>query len=305
MKRRDFILKSIGAGIFAGSVSTFGSLSKAKSSVRIEPAYDLVAVRGGGPAQMFDRGIAALGGMETFVRQGQSVVIKPNASFNLPPERAANTHPELMKRIVEHCFEAGASRVRVFDHTLDGWRESYSRSGIEQAVNDAGGQMVPANAERYYYDVSIPDGVRLTQTKEHELLAESDVFINVPVLKHHGGASISIAMKNMMGNVWDRRYYHRNDLHQCITDYASWRQPDLNIIDAYRVMMRNGPRGVSEDDVVTMEAQIISPDIVAADAAAGLLFGIEPREVGHIRLGQEMGIGSMALDDLNINRIRL
>jgi len=193
----------------------------------------------------------------------------------------------------------------VFDHTCDEWRACYTNSGIEKAASDAGAQVVPANSERYYHDISIPEGRRLTEAKEHELILESDVLINVPVLKHHGGASITVAMKNLMGNVWDRRFYHRNDLHQCITDYATYRKPDLNVVDAYRVMMRNGPRGVSVEDVVTMEAQVISTDIVAADAASSLMFGLQPAEVGHIRMGEEMGIGTMQLDNLNINRLRM
>ncbi len=254
---------------------------------------------------MFDKGIAALGGMGSFVTEGQTVVVKPNIAWDRTPEMAANTNPELVGRIVEHCLKAGARRVYVFDHTCDEWRACYRTSGIEKAASDAGAQVVPGNSERYFQDISLPDGKRLTAAKEHELLLESDVLINVPVLKHHGGASITVSMKNLMGNVWDRRYYHRNDLHQCIADYTTWRKPDLNIVDAYRVMMRNGPRGGSLEDVVTMEAQIISTDIVAADAAASLMFGLQPTEVGHIRLGQEMGIGTMDLDELNINRLRM
>ena len=305
MKRRDFILKTLGAGVFASSAATFGSFSSVLSAGKKNLPYDLVAVRGGGAVEMFDKGMAALGGMGSFVKRGQTVVIKPNASFDLPLERGANTNPALVGRIVEHCMEAGARHVRVFDHTLDEWRASYSNSGIEKAVRDAGGQMVPANSEGYYHEVSIPDGKRLTQTKEHEILLEADVFINVPVMKHHGGASMSVAMKNMMGNIWDRRFYHRNDLHQCIADYATYRQSDLNIVDAHRVIMRNGPRGGSVEDVVTMEAQVISPDIVAADAASALLFGLQPEEVGHIKLGHEMGIGNMELGSLNINRLQI
>ncbi len=306
MKRRDFLLKSIGAGVFMGAGAAFGSYKTANSATLKDLPYDLVAIRGGGPAEMFDRGIQALGGMKNFVKKGQKVAIKPNASFNLPPERAANTHPALMKRIVEHCMEAGAERVDVFDHTLDGWRECYSNSGIEKAVTDANGRMIPDNSERYYHSITIPDGKRLTETLEHEVLHEADVFINVPVLKHHGGASLTISMKNLMGNIWDRRYYHRNDLHQCITDYTTYRKPDLNIVDAYRVLMRNGPRGVSVEDVATMEAQVISADIVAADAASSLIFGFdEPGEIGHIRLGHEMGVGTMDLDKLNINRLQM
>ncbi len=305
MKRRDFLLKSIGAGVFLGTSAKYGPTSQAMTSYDDSLPYDLVAVRGGGAVEMFDKGIASLGGMEKFVNEGQHVVVKPNIGWDRPPEMGANTNPELVGRIVEHCLQAGASRVSVFDHTCDEWRACYRNSGIEKAANDAGANVVPGNSERYYQDISIPDGRRLTQAKEHELLLEADVFINVPVLKHHGGASITVAMKNLMGNVWDRRYYHSNDLHQCITDYTTYRKPDLNIVDAYRVMMRNGPRGVSEEDVVTMEAQVISSDLVAADAASSLIFGLEPQEVGHIRLGQEMGIGTMELDSLNINRLRI
>ncbi len=305
MKRRDFILKSIGAGVFLGSASTLGGFSSLLASNTTGLPYDLVAVRGGGGAKMFDKGIAALGGMGTFVSRGQTVVVKPNIGWDRQPEMGANTNPELVGRIVEHCLEAGARRVYVFDHTCDEWRACYTNSGIEKAASDAGAQVVPANSERYYHDISIPEGSRLTEAKEHELILESDVLINVPVLKHHGGASITVAMKNLMGNVWDRRFYHRNDLHQCITDYATYRKPDLNVVDAYRVMMRNGPRGVSVEDVVTMEAQVISTDIVAADAASSLMFGLQPAEVGHIRMGEEMGIGTMQLDNLNINRLRM
>ncbi|MFO8029502.1 MAG: DUF362 domain-containing protein [Cyclonatronaceae bacterium] len=305
MKRRDFILKSLGAGVFLGSSAALGGMTSVFGNKRDGLPYDLVAVRGGDATHMFDKGIAALGGMSQFVSQGQTVVIKPNIGWDRPPEIAANTNPQLVGRIVEHCLEAGARRVYVFDHTCDEWRACYSNSGIEKAASDAGAQVVPANSERYFQEVSIPQGKSLTDAKEHELFLESDVLINVPVLKHHGGASITVSMKNLMGNVWDRRYYHRNNLHQCITDYTTYRQPDLNVVDAYRVMMRNGPRGVSEEDVVTMEAQVISTDIVAADAASSLMFGLKPAEVGHIRMGEEMGVGTMQLDSLNINRLRI
>ncbi len=305
MNRRSFLLKGIGAGVFLGSAAHFGGMASLSAGDKSKPVYDLVAVRGGSPAKMFDKGIAALGGMGQFVSRGQTVVVKPNIGWDQPPEMGANTNPELVGRIVEHCLNAGARRVYVFDHTCDEWRACYANSGIEKAAADAGARVVPGNSRRYYGDISIPRGKRLTAAKEHELLPESDVFINVPVLKHHGGTSLTVAMKNLMGNVWDRRFYHRNDLHQCIADYTTFRQPDLNVVDAYRVMMRNGPRGRSLEDLVTMEAQILSTDIVAVDAASSLLFGMQPKEVGHIRLGGEMGIGTLQLDDLNISRLRM
>jgi len=315
MKRRDFISKGLGAAALAGAAlsipfnnklfgNPFSPLPPFPSSPLLP--YDLVAIKGGEPEEMFDMAIKALGGMTNFVQKGQTVVVKPNIGWDVTPERAANTNPKLVKRVVEHCMQAGAKQVYVFDNTCDKWDRCYANSGIEKAVKDAGGTMVPGHAESYYQTVDIPQGKKLKKAKVHELVLQSDVFINIPVLKHHSGAKLTIAMKNLMGVVWDRMYWHRNDLQQCIADYATFeKKPTLNIIDAYRVMMKNGPRGVSEADVSLMKSQIVSADMVAADAAAAKIFGQEPEDIGHIALADEMGVGVMSLDKLNIHRVIL
>jgi len=310
MDRRDFIKKSIQAGIIVGSASTLGKYSSLFASTTSNPFhpsnnYDLVAIKGGEPDVMFDKAIESLGGMKSFIKKGQKVVVKPNIGWDVIPERAGNTNPALVKRIVQHCYEAGAKEVYVFDNTCDDWKRCYSNSGIEKAVKDAGGKVVSGDSERYYQEVEVKQGKKLKDAKVHELILDSDVFINVPILKHHSSAELTIAMKNLMGNVWDRGYWHRNDLHQCIADFTSYRKPDLNIVDAYYVMKRNGPRGVSKGDVVLMKSQIISTDIVAADAASAKLFGKEPEEISYIKLAAEMNIGTMDLSKLNINRIIL
>jgi uncharacterized protein (DUF362 family) len=230
-------------------------------------------------------------------------VVKPNIGWDVSPERAGNTNPKLVSRIIKHCLDAGAKEVYVVDHTCDEWQRCYINSGVERAVKDAGGKIAPGGSESYYHDVKIPHGKTLTSAKEHELILSADVFINVPILKNHSGANLTIAMKNLMGNIWDRKYWHRNDLHQCIADFATFRKPDLNIVDAYNVMKSNGPRGVSIEDVVTMKAQLISTDIVAIDTAAAKLFGMKPEDVRHIQIAAEMKVGRMDLDKLNIKRI--
>ncbi len=306
MQRRRF-LAALGVGAWTGAglaLGGYGRRSYAGESLAGTP--DLVAIRNGEPEALFDHGIEALGGMRRFVKKGQKVVVKPNIGWNVPPERAANTNPRLVRRIVEHCLQAGAKEVYVFDHTCDAWRDSYRASGIEQAVKDAGGKLAPGNSESYFQTVAIPGGHRLRRTQEHELVLGADVFINVPVLKSHGGARLSVAMKNLMGVVWDRGEWHSNDLHQCIADFATYRKPDLNVVDAWNVMLRHGPRGVSTADVVNMRSQLLSTDLVTADAAAARLFGLkQPEEVGYIRIAGEMGAGRMDLENLAIRRIVL
>ena len=322
MKRRDFIRKSAAAAAVTGAAISlpFGSKLLGSSSpilpvspspgLPVSPSpllpYDLVAIKGGEADAMFDQAIAAMGGMQAFVKKGQKVVLKPNIGWDVTPERAGNTNPALVKRVIEHCLEAGAKEVYVFDNTCDKWDKCYASSGIEKAVKEAGGKIAPGNTENYYQEVQIPDGKKLKTAKVHELILDSDVFINMPILKSHSSSRLTICMKNLMGVVWDRGYWHRNDLHQCIADYATYvKKPTLNIVDAYRVMMKNGPRGVSEADVTLMKSLIISPDIVAADTAATKMFGITPDDVPYIGIADSMGVGTMALDKLNVHRIIL
>jgi uncharacterized protein (DUF362 family) len=307
MKRRDFIINSMGFGVLTGaaiSMGKFNELMAAESRPMALP-YDLVAIKGGEAAAMFDKGIASLGGMKQFVKPNQSVVVKPNIGWDAAPERGSNTNPDLVARIVEHCKMAGAKTVYVFDNTCSEATRCYKMSGIEDAVKKAGGIMVSGKSESYYHAVDIPKGKRLKNAKVHELILESDVFINVPTLKSHGGSTLSVSMKNMMGVVWDREYWHSNDLHQCIADFPTFRTPDLNIVDAFRVLKRNGPRGVSVADVVTMKYQIIGKDIVAVDAASAKVFGLDPGKIKHIGLAEQAGVGSSNIDAMKVNRITM
>lgn len=306
MKRRDFLRKSVSAGMVAGAAYSIGGYSGLLGAPGPVQVPDLVAVMGGSPDSMFDKGIAALGGITNFVKKGQSVVIKPNMAWDRPPEFAANTNPLLVKRIVEHCLRAGASKVYVFDNATHNWVKAYKNSGIEKAAKDAGAKIVPGDSESYYQEVSIKGAVVLKTTKVHELLLDSDVFINVPVLKHHSSTTMTAALKNLMGAVWDRKWWHSNNLHQCIADFGLFeKKPNLNVIDCYNVMMRNGPQGVTAADVSNMKAQIISADMVAADAAAARMLKNEPGRIDYIPLANKLGVGEMDLSAINISRISM
>jgi uncharacterized protein (DUF362 family) len=251
-----------------------------------------------------------MGGMKNFISKGDKVCVKPNIGWDQPVEMAANTNPKLIAEIIKQCFDAGASEVKVFDHPCDDWRKSYANSGIEDAAKKAGAEVVPAHQESYYKTVSIPKGRNLKSAKIHQAIVDSDKWINVPILKNHGGAQLTISMKNYMGIVWDRGFFHANDLQQCIADICTYeKRPVLNIVDAYRLMKTSGPRGRSLSDVVLSKGLFMSQDIVAVDTAAANFFN-QAREmplenVTHIAKAQELGLGTMDLDKLNIRRVRI
>jgi uncharacterized protein (DUF362 family) len=308
MKRRTFCSAVLGGGLAAGLSAFIPTSFSRAASVPSSPlsSPDLVAVSGENVTAAVDAGLAALGGMEAFVKPGQTVLIKPNMGWAVTPDGGANTNPVLMKRLIEHCFKAGARKVTCFDNPCDHWRDAYRESGIEAAVKDAGGVVGPPHSESYYQRVNIPDGKILVQTKIHELYMEADVVLNVPVLKHHGGAGLSCAMKNLMGAVWDRRFYHGRGLDQCIADFCLYaKQPALNIVDASRVMLSGGPRGQSYSQFRKLDLLILGRDIVATDVASALAFGAKPERFSYIGLAAGAGVGKGSLEGLNIQRLKV
>ncbi|MDR2337140.1 MAG: DUF362 domain-containing protein [Deltaproteobacteria bacterium] len=305
MNRRQF-LKSMAVAVAGTAITSKLKVTAAESLVQdgiSAELPDLVAVRNGEPIAMFRKGIEALGGMQSFVKPEQKVIIKPNISFDSAPERAANTNPELVGEVVRQALAAGAKEVLVFDHTLSDWKTTYKVSGTQEAVEQAGGKMILADEKKFYINQKNVKALKLQETDVFKPLLEADVFINLPILKHHGGAKMSCAIKNLMGNVWDRRIMHRSDLNQCIAEMLFYTKPTLNIIDAYRIMIANGPRGVSTDDVRLTKYMIISTDIVAADVAATKIIGYELDEVPYIKIAENLGFGKSDITKLNIARL--
>lgn len=311
MDRRDFIktLAVAGAVMTVQRSEAMDVLAQTFTNAG-GSKVDLVAVMGGEPEVMFRRAIVEMGGMKSFIKPGQKVAVKPNIGWDKVPELAGNTNPKLVAEIVKQCFAAGAKEVTVFDHTCDDWQKCYKNSGIEAAAKAAGAKVMPAHLESYYRNVSLPQGKKMKSAKIHEAILDCDVWINVPILKNHGGANLTMSMKNHMGIVWDRGFFHQNDLQQCIADICTLQKKAiLNVVDAYRIMKTNGPRGRSESDVVLSKGLFLSQDIVAVDTAAAKFFN-QVREmpldtVSHLANGQALKIGTMDLDKLNIKRIKI
>lgn len=312
MDRRNFLrtIAITGAAITLKTQGGMDILAQTVNNAQTGKSVDIVAVMGGEPDAMFKRAMTELGGMSKYVKKGYKVVVKPNIGWDKVPELAGNTNPKLVAEIVRQCFAAGAKEVTVFDHTCDDWVKCYKNSGIEAAAKGAGAKVVPAHEESYYRTIQLPNGKKIKNAKVHEAILDSDVWINVPVLKHHGGANLSISMKNHMGIVWDRRIFHSSDLQQCIADICTMqKKPVLNVVDAYRTMKTNGPQGKSSADVVDTKSLFVSTDIVAVDTAAAKFFN-QIREmplanVGHLANGQSLKLGTMNIDNLNIKRIKM
>jgi uncharacterized protein (DUF362 family) len=274
-----------------------------------EPTGDqayLAVARGGDPVAITQAAIAALGGIERFVRSGDDVIIKPNICVDYhPPEYAATTNPTVVATLVTLCLGAGARRVRVMDTPLGGStpESAYAVSGIGDAVQAAGGEMEVMSPVKFA-EVAMPDGRDITSWPVYRDILEADVLIDVPIAKHHSLARLSLGGKNLMGVIADPPQFHRN-LGQRVADLVSLVRPTLTVVDAVRILVAHGPTGGSLNDVQQTDTIIASHDIVAADAWAATLFGLTGSDIAYVKAAAEMGLGTMALEDIKIEEINL
>ena len=267
-----------------------------------DAAYLSVA-RGEDPRAITRAALAAIGGIERFVKDGDDVIVKPNICTDYRTyEYGATTNPEVVAALVEACLGAGARRVRVMDQPFGGTAESaYATSGIAPAVKAAGGVMEVMNPAKMV-EHEIPGGRELTRWKVYQDVLDADVLIDVPVAKHHHLARLSLGAKNLLGVVMNPALIHRN-LGRRIADLVSLIRPTLTVVDAVRTLMAHGPTGGRLDDVRLANTVIASHDIVAADAYAATLFDLTGEGVAYVKAAAEMGLGTLDLAAIQIEEI--
>jgi uncharacterized protein (DUF362 family) len=300
MKRREF-LKRIAAAVAGVAISRVVRVeSDAGQVMGAELSSQIVSVTGS-PSSATEKAVAELGGIKKFVRSGDKVLIKPNIAWDRTPEQAANTHPDVVATLVRLCRSAGASSVFVADMTCNPWRVTYVNSGIDAAVKAAGGTMRPPINFR---KVTLPKTELLKEAEVLEEILDADVVINVPVAKVHGShARVTISMKNWMGAVRDRGFFHRTDLNRCIAEISSFIRPAFVVVDATRVLLTNGPAGPGQTKV--FDTVLAGTDFVALDAYAAKNFlGIDPSDVRHIGIAAAMGLGQCDLSKIKIRQFR-
>ncbi|MCL4554664.1 MAG: DUF362 domain-containing protein [Actinobacteria bacterium] len=271
------------------------------ATIKASGRADLAVIRGTSPADLTRAAIEAIGGIGRFVPNGSNVVVKPNICVSSTPEYAATTNPEVVETIVRLCKEASARSVKVLDYGFAGQRTSYAQSGIEAAVKRAGGEMVPITPLKWK-KVANPNAKEAKSLEIYEDVLAADVLINVPIAKHHNLAGLTLGMKNLMGTVQYREPFH-GSLGQRLVDLHLLVKPAFTLVDAVRILTRNGPQGGNLADVKRMDTVIASTDIVAVDAFASTLFGLKPDELETVRAGQKNGLGTYNLASLKIAEV--
>jgi uncharacterized protein (DUF362 family) len=195
-----------------------------------------------------------------------------------------------LQGVIELCQEAGAGKVSIADNTIDDSAFCFRVTGAEAVAKKTGAELIyPTSSLMREMNLR---GHRLNVWPVFVPLIEADKVINLPVAKHHVLSSLTLGMKSWIGAVGGRRGYLHSDIHQNIVDLAQFFKPTITLIDATRIMIRNGPFGGSTSDVAEKNTLILSDDPVAADAKGSLLFGKRPQDIGFIRMAQKRGLGT-------------
>jgi uncharacterized protein (DUF362 family) len=253
------------------------------------------------PGDLVQKSVDALGGMRRFISRGDVVVVKPNIGWDRMPIQAANTNPEVVAAVVRMAFEAGAKKVIVADGSCNDPNRCFQRSGIWRAAYSVGAEVVLPE-EHHFRNMRLAGDV-LDEWPIFTTLVEADKVISVPVAKHHNLAKFTGAMKNWYGVLGGRR----NRLHQridaSIVDLAGFMRPTLVVMDAWRVLMRNGPQGGNIDDARDIRTIIASIDQVAVDSFACTLIGQQRDNIPYLAMGEKRGLGTSLYETLRVKEV--
>jgi uncharacterized protein (DUF362 family) len=303
MHRRDFLKYIAALGLVTGVDRRLVLPEEVWAMAPKETPQPLVAKAESTKwAQLAGEAIQKLGGMKKFVHPGEVVVVKPNMAWDRTPELGANAHPLVVRQVVELCLEAGAKQVKVLDNPCDDARKSYEASGIKAAVEGIKDPraVVQYVDERRFVQLTIEKAKALKKWYFYKDILEADRFINIPVAKQHSEARLTMCLKNMMGAIGGWRGRIHVGLHQNIADMNLLLRPDLHVLDATRIMLRNGPKGGKLEDVAVKNLVFAGPDPVALDSIGTGLFGLKPADLGYIVKSHQEGRGEMDLSKIKV-----
>ncbi|MCX5807131.1 MAG: DUF362 domain-containing protein [Proteobacteria bacterium] len=289
MKRRDFLKFTASSLLLAGFHKNI--FAKEPSVLGVAEGKDYAATT--------RNAIAGLGGIRKFVKKGNIVVVKPNIGWDRKPEYGATTHPAVVKAIVEDCLEAGAKKVKIFDNTCNDARRCYENSGIQATLRGLTNVELKHIESERFKNTKI-NGIFLKEWELYDEALLADVFINVPIAKHHSLTRLTLGLKNIMGIMGGNRGYIHRNIDEALSDVNVFMKSHLTIIDATRILLNHGPQGGNLKDVRVLNTVVASADIVSADAYATTLFGLNPHDISTTVSAHRRGLG-----EINLSKVRI
>jgi len=315
LNRRQFLDRLAKAGISITAACAAGfwfhdakgpTLSKNDQSNLILPDFSIDApgqkmsiVRGEDRVATLRMALKSLGGVETFIKKGDRVLLKVNAAFASPAMLSATTHPAIITEMTQLCFRAGAASVVVTDNPINDPASCFTLTGIADAARSAGARVLLPRDD-LFSPLTVKDAKLIRNWPVlYKPFTDITKVIGMAPLKDHHRSGASMIMKNWYGLLGGRRNIFHQDIHNIIMELAMMVKPSLVILDATTSMMTNGPTGGSLSDLKNTNTMIVSTDQVAADAFGASLLGRSLDELPFIGKAEAAGIGTADYHKLN------
>ena len=236
--------------------------------------------------------MAALGGMDRFIKRGDVVMIKPNVAFDRPPALAATTHPDALRAVAKLCFEAGASKVVVADNPINSPTGCFLKSGLTAVASEMNLDLLYPETNSFA-PLSLDGEVLKEWTFFNTPFKKATKVIGVAPCKDHNLCHASMTMKNWYGLLGGRRSQFHQYIHSIVSDFALMMKPTLVVLDGMNVLMKNGPTGGRLSDVKQMGTVVAGTDMVAVDSYGYThLMERDIAELTYIHKAHERGLGN-------------
>lgn len=311
--RREFLFRAGTAGaLIAGSIAGGFSLWQRKHflpgfqaekgfhlpSFRVEESTGLPSMaiaHGSDHEKTISAAIGALGGMQRFIQQGDTVVIKPNVAFDRPPALGATTHPDALRAVAKLVFAAGAAKILIADNPINSPAGCFLKSGLRAVANELNLQLLYPETNSFA-PIQL-DGEILKNwpffNQPFKQAAKTKV-IGLAPCKDHNLCHASMTMKNWYGLLGGRRNQFHQHIHSIVSDFALMIQPTLVILDGMNVLMKNGPTGGRLSDVKQAGTIVAGTDMVAVDSFGySRLLERDLSELTYIQKAHDRKLGNM------------
>ncbi|MBA4371918.1 MAG: cytoplasmic protein [Thermodesulfovibrio sp.] len=319
LSRRDFLLRTAATCGAVAAAGVWGYVFYSKEPVRRSDTKiytfrdyriadtkvypQLAVVHGRDAERMVRAAVDKIGGITRFINPGEKVLIKPNVAWDRQPEQAANTNPAVVAAVVRLCLEARASEVWVTDIPVNDPYRCFARSGIEEAVKRSGGK-IRLTQESDFLPTDLK-GESLKVWPVSGFYHQADRLINLPIVKHHSLSKCTMGMKNLYGSLGGQRNRLHQDINTSIADLATAIRPTFTLLDATRILRRNGPTGGNLADVSAGDTVIAGVDLVAVESYGLRFLDLKPEDIVFIQMAEKRGLGTSDWKSLNVAEMTL
>lgn len=261
-------------------------------------------VKVGDVLESVEKAVELAGGMG--VKEGDVVVVKPNAKNPSPPGYGVITDPCVVEACVSLAFKQGAKKIKIADGAAypSGAYDTmaaFQASGMTEVARRWDVDLVDLNSYDSL-DVDVRDGYVLDWVRVGRSVMEADVVINVPVLKTHRGTLISACLKNVgvgCATREEKKRLHRLGIDEGLVDVYSIVRPRFNVVDGIVALEGDGPN-LPPGRSKPLGLIVAGSDGLAVDAVCARIMGMDPEKVKHLRLAREKGLGVMDLGEIDV-----